>query len=116
MFCGGILYAGEVTMPEQPADPPMTILVRVDRPVVADADKRLLTQLDVGLATLTPYLSPTDLAAIRARFAPWLGQPQHPLVVSNEFTDFAVRRAFPDLPPAAALRRFAGLAVAQYQK
>ncbi len=92
---------------------PLVYLARTVRP---DAEKLLLTPMDLGLQTIEPYLSPADRAAVVAQFGAYLGKPSHPVLISNQFVDCICRRGFPALTLSDARRKLARLSVAAYRQ
>lgn len=101
-------------MADHPTTPPPTGATRMERPPVPDAEKLMLTSLDIGLQAVEPYLNPTSRAAVQAQFGPYLGQPTQPVLVSNAFVDFVCPARFPALALPEARRQMGRLLVTQY--
>ncbi len=91
-------------------------VVHLARPAIPDAQKMMTTPLDIWLHALEPYLTPATQAAAHAQFGAWMGNPAHPALVINEFSDFICQAGFPDRTRADARRRMAHLSVAKYQQ
>jgi uncharacterized protein (TIGR02265 family) len=98
------------------ASPDPIPVVRLVRPPIPDDAKMMLTPLDIGLQTVESYLAPEALARVRSEFGAYLGKPQHPVLVSNAFSDVVCRAAFPTLALPEARRYLGRLSVSQYQQ
>lgn len=81
-----------------------------------DAEKMMLTPMDIGLQTMEPYLSPADRALVQAQFGAYLGKPSHPVLVSNAFVNVVAAAGFPTLSLPEARRQMAHISVAQYRQ
>lgn len=103
-------------MADNPTDAPLVVVVRIDRPSLPDAEKMLLTSMDIGLRTVDPYLNPASRAAVQEQFGAYLGQPSQPVLVSNAFVDFVCQAGFPARTLPEARRELGRLSVAQYQQ
>lgn len=103
-------------MPDNSREPQPLVVARSDRPPLPDAEKMMLTPLDIGLRTMVPYLTPDSRAAIEAQFKTYLNAASHPILVSNAFVDAVCRAGFPQMSLPAARLRLARLSVAQYQQ
>lgn len=103
-------------MPDNTREPQPIVVARSDRPPVPDAEKMMLTPLNIGLRTIEPYLTPDSRAAIVAQFRAHLDTVNHPILVSNAFVDAVCRAGFPMMSLPEARLRLARLSVAQYQQ
>jgi len=103
-------------MLDETPSPELVPAVRIARPALPDAEKLMLTSLDIGLATVAARLSPAGRAAVQAQFGAYLGKASHPVLVSNRFVDFVCPLCFPALALHEARCEMAHLSVAHYQQ
>ncbi len=101
-------------MADIPTNTPPVVAARIDRPPIPDAEKLMLTPMDIGLRTVDPYLNPASRAAVQAQFGVDLGKSTQPVLISNAFVDFVCQAGFPALSLPEARRQLGRLSVAQY--
>jgi uncharacterized protein (TIGR02265 family) len=89
-------------MSQQP--PRLFPVVRVDRPVIPDADKRLLYPTADLLVAPAQRMTPAIQAVLRAEFGAVLDAPTHSAQVANQLINRLAVLCYPDLAPAAAQR------------
>jgi len=91
-------------------------VIRIERRLVSDAEKRYLTQLDVALETVGDALTPGLRAQIETEFGAYLGKPGHPALIANQLTELLCRNCFGDQPLLEARRLFGRASVAHYRE
>lgn len=73
---------------------------------VPDAEKIVLVPLDLQLAAVEDRLTPTLRARIQREFGAYLGQPRHPVAVSNRLNDLLCANCLADRSLAEVRRVF----------
>ncbi len=99
-----------------PANPNLTLVTREERPPVPDADKLMLTPLDLSLDLMADCLTPAIRAQFTAQFGAYLGKGQHPALVNGQALDFLCRICFPESSLEAAQREFGHRSIQYYRE
>lgn len=98
------------------ADPTLTLVTRLERPPLPDADKLMLTPLDMTLEVMSESLTPAIRAQFGAQFGAYLGKGQHPALINHQALDFLCRTCLPEYPLAEAYREFGHRSVQHYRQ
>ncbi len=91
-------------------------LVRLERPPMPDADKLMLTPLDLLLEILADCITPAMQAQIVEQFGVYLGKGQHPALVNRRLLNFLCQTCLPQYSPTEAQREFGRRSVLHYRK
>jgi uncharacterized protein (TIGR02265 family) len=91
-------------------------VIRIERPLMPDAEKRLLTPLDVAVGTVGDALTPALRAQIQTEFGLYLGKAGHPALIANQLTELLCRNCFGDQPLPEARRLFGRASVVHYRE
>ncbi len=97
------------------ADAPPTLITRLERPPVPDADKLMITPLDMLVEVMTASITPAIRRQFEAQFGAHLGKGQHPALINRQALEFLCRHCLPEYSLADAYREFGRRSVLHYR-
>ena len=98
-----------------PADPHLTLVARLERPPIADADKLMITPLDMLVEVMTDRITPAIREQFKAQFGAYLGKSQHPTRINRQALEFLCRQCLSEYSLTDAYREFGRRSVLHYR-
>jgi uncharacterized protein (TIGR02265 family) len=95
---------------------PVVPIARIARPRMPDAAKMIMLPLSIRLKSFAKFMTPSVHSQLEEEFAPYLNQPQYPVIVGNQLVDRVCAMCLAEYERGAAQQLLGQCYIERYQE